>query len=110
MPRNLTVGAELRGEARNAIGTVHTDPGQLQEAVPWRGWPEPLDRGAEEAGRAHSGEYALVVAARRGAEEVDRNVEAPVDPDSRSRDLVPEIGGAERRQVGMVDRMGVDLP
>src|SRR5205085_451931 len=107
-PRNLTVGAELRGQARNAIRAVDADPGQRQQAVPRRGRPEALDRRAEEPGRAHGGEDAPVVAAGRVAEEVDGNVEAPPDPRSRARDLVPEVGGAERRQVEMVDRVGVD--
>src|SRR2546423_2922981 len=58
----------------------------------------------------NGGEHAGVEAARGVAEEVDGDVEAAPDPYARAGDLVAEGGRAERRQVDVVDRVGVDLP
>src|SRR6185503_4745505 len=58
----------------------------------------------------HGGENTRVVAAGRIAEEIDRHAEPAPDPRARACNLVSELGGAKRRQVEVVDRVGVDLP
>src|SRR5436190_10043650 len=105
-----TLSAELRGQARDAVGAGHADSRQREEAVARRGAPRAFDRRAEEACGAHGRDHARVVATGRVAEEGDRDVEDAPDPGPRPGNLVSQGGPAERRQVDVVDRMGVDLP
>src|SRR6185436_5703934 len=107
---NLTVRAEFRGQAGDAVRAVDPDPREREQAVSRRGGPEALDRRTEKPGRTDGGEDARVVAAGRITEEIDRNVETPPDPLPRAGDLVPEGRGPERGQVEVIDRVRIDLP
>src|SRR6185436_4434092 len=107
---NLTVRAEFRGQAGDAVRAVDPDPREREQAVSRRGGPEALDRRTEKPGRTDGGEDARVVAAGRITEEIDRNVETPPDPPPRAGDLVPEGRGPERGQVEVIDRVRIDLP
>src|SRR5207247_1129218 len=92
-----------------ALTAVHPDARERPDVA--RAGESVAGAGRAEVARGlHGRDHGIVVAAGRIAEEIDRDVELATQETPRLRHLRLQLRRSERRQVGVVDGVRVELP